>query len=300
MNDVLISGASGFVGQNLIRYLNEKPISHKEISLRAGVPDSLPVETSVVVHLAGLAHDVKNVNKEADYFRVNTELTGQLFQAFLRSKANTFIFISSVKAVADAPGKELLLESTIPSPVTVYGKSKLEAEKTILSHKVAGKRVLVLRPCMIHGPGNKGNLNLLYRWVKSGLPYPLGDFNNERSYLSVDHLCYVIAELIRDQTIPQGIYQVADTHYVSTIELIKLISEELGKTVRIWKIPAVLIRRLAKIGDWFHLPLNSERLNKLTADYKVSNEKLRSVLVNPPTFEASEGLRKTIRTFVHG
>ncbi|KPM48557.1 NAD-dependent epimerase/dehydratase family protein [Jiulongibacter sediminis] len=299
MNDVLISGASGFVGKNLINYLDERLISHKEISLRSGVPDSLPGDTSVVVHLAGLAHDLKNVNKEADYFRVNTELTQQLFQAFLRSEADTFIFLSSVKAVADSPGKELLLENTIPDPVTVYGKSKLEAERALLSRKVNGKRVIILRPCMIHGPGNKGNLNLLYRWVKSGLPYPLGAFDNERSYLSVDHLCYVITELIRNRTIPQGVYQVADTNYVSTIELVKLISQELGKPVRIWKIPAPLIRSLAEMGNWLHLPLNSERLYKLTDDYKVSNEKLRSVLGNPPNFEASEGLRKTIRSFVN-
>lgn len=296
---VLVTGASGFVGQNLIKFLDEKFISHQEISLRAGVPDSLPGETSVVVHLAGLAHDLKNVHKEADYFYVNTELTQRLFKAFLRSDADTFIFISSVKAAADTPRKELLLENTNPDPVTVYGKSKLEAERVLLSHKVNGKRVIVLRPCMIHGPGNKGNLNLLYRWVKSGLPYPLGAFDNERSYLSVDHLCYAITELIRDRTIPQGVYHVADTHYISTIELVKLISQELGKPVRILKVPAPLIRSLAKMGNWLHLPLNSERLYKLTDDYKVSNEKLRSVLENPPNFEASEGLRKTIRTFVH-
>ncbi|MGR3811437.1 NAD-dependent epimerase/dehydratase family protein [Jiulongibacter sp. NS-SX5] len=299
MNDVLITGASGFVGQNLINYLDKRLISHKEISLRSGVPDSLPGDTSVVVHLAGLAHDLKNVHKEADYFHVNTELTQRLFQAFLRSEANTFIFISSVKAVADSPGKELLLESTIPSPVTVYGKSKLEAERALLNHKENGKRIIILRPCMIHGQGNKGNLNLLYRWVKSGLPYPLGAFENERSYLSVDHLCYVITELILDRTIPQGVYQVADTNYVSTIELIKLISQEFGIPACIWKIPAPTIKMLAKMGDWLHLPLNSERLKKLTDDYKVSNEKLRSVLENPPTFEASAGLRKTIRSFAH-
>lgn len=299
MNDVLITGASGFVGQNLINYLDERLISHKEISLRTGVPVYLPGETSVVVHLAGLAHDLKNVNKEADYFHVNTQLTQQLFQAFLRSDADTFIFLSSVKAVADFPGKELLLENTNPDPVTVYGKSKLEAERALSSPKVNDKRVIILRPCMIHGPGNKGNLNLLFQWVKSGLPYPLGAFENERSYLSVDHLCYVITELIRDRTIPQGVYQVADTHYVSTIKLIELIGQELGRQVRIWKIPVPIIRTLAKVGDWLHLPLNSERLNKLADNYKVSNEKLRSVLKNPPSFEASEGLRKTIRTFVN-
>ena len=82
----------------------------------------------------------------------------------------------------------ILTEDTIPNPKTHYGISKLQAENYILDQKLPeGKRVYILRPCMIHGPGNKGNLNLLYTLVKKGFPWPLGAFENQRSFLSIDN-----------------------------------------------------------------------------------------------------------------
>ena len=84
----------------------------------------------------------------------------------------------------------------------------------ILSKEIPkGKRVYILRPCMIHGPGNKGNLNLLYQLVSKGLPWPLGGFQNQRSFLSVENLCFVIKELLENESIPSGVYQVADDEH---------------------------------------------------------------------------------------
>ena len=118
--------------------------------------------------------------------------------------------MSSVKAVADEV-VGVLDESVIPSPVTAYGKSKLAAEKYLLSQKPSkGKRVYILRPCMIHGPGNKGNLNLLYNFVKKGIPYPFGSFENKRSFVSIDNLCFVIKELIENKNITSGVYNISD------------------------------------------------------------------------------------------
>ena len=113
--------------------------------------------------MAGKAHDLKNVNDQSEYYIANTEFTKQVFDQFLESDAKVFITLSSVKAVADKPETELT-EDYIPNPITHYGKSKLLAERYILNKEIPhGKRVFILRPCMIHGPGNKGNLNLLYK-----------------------------------------------------------------------------------------------------------------------------------------
>ena len=137
--------------------------------------------------------------------------------------------MSSVKAAADSV-EGVLTEDCHAKPITVYGKSKLAAEEYILSKKSQKhKRVYILRPCMIHGPNNKGNLNLLYSFVSKGIPYPFGKYINSRSFVSVENLCFIINELMDNTKIASGIYNVADDDSLSTIDLVKLMSEVLCK-----------------------------------------------------------------------
>ena len=172
------------------------------------------------------------------------------------------------------------------------------AEEYILSKQIpSGKRVYILRPCMIHGPGNKGNLNLLYKMVSNGFPWPLGAFDNMRSFCNIDNLCFIINELIQNENIPSGIYNVADDEPLSTNDLIKLISISQNKKYKIWKVPVSLIKLFSKLGDLFKLPLNSERLSKLTETYIVSNAKIKTVINKPLPFTAKEGLMKTLNSF---
>ena len=95
------------------------------------------------------------------------------------------------------------------------------------------KSVFILRPCMIHGPGNKGNLNLLYKVVSKSIPWPLGAFDNRRSFTSIDNLCFVIDRLISEKSRP-GVYHIADDEPLSTNELIEVICETMGRKARIW------------------------------------------------------------------
>ena len=157
---IYLTGASGFVGKNLISYFKNK------IEVKKHVRDSeFLIKENTVIHLAGKAHDLKNISNKDEYYKVNTELTKQIFDSFLISDSSVFIMLSSVKAVADNV-VGILNEDCEPNPKTHYGKSKLLAESYILSKKIPNnKRVYILRPCMIHGPNNKGNLNLLYNLV---------------------------------------------------------------------------------------------------------------------------------------
>ena len=150
---------------------------------------------------------------------------------------------------------------------------------------------------MIHGPGNKGNLNLLYKIVSNSFPWPLGAFENKRSFCSIDNLCFIIYELINNEEIPSGVYNVADDEPVSTNELIRLIADSQGKKSMNWNIPKTIIRSISKLGDIFRLPLNTERLNKLTETYIVSNHKLINAINKPLPFSAKEGLLKTFNSF---
>ena len=293
---IAITGASGFVGQNLQEYLKD---SHdlSLMSVRYIPYQKFDLKADSIIHLAGKAHDLKKLSNPTDYYEANFELTKQLFDSFLFSKATFFIFMSTVKSVSDSV-EGILTEETTPNPKTHYGIAKRQAEEYILSQKLPNKkRVYILRPCMIHGPGNKGNLNLLYQLVAKGLPWPLGAFENQRSFLSIENLCFVIKELLENETIPSGVYQVADDKSLSTNELIQLLAISLNKKNKILKIPESWIKGVAKLGDRLYLPLNSERLQKLTENYEVSNEKILQAIGKSLPISAADGLIKTFGSF---
>jgi nucleoside-diphosphate-sugar epimerase len=293
---VTITGASGFVGTNLQDYLKT---SHdvESMSVRYKANQHFEIKADALIHLAGKAHDLKKVSNPSAYYDANFYLTKQLFDSFLNSNAKVFVFMSTVKAVADEV-KGLLKEDEIPNPKTHYGIAKHKAEEYILSKKVPqGKRVYILRPCMIHGPGNKGNLNLLYQMVAKGLPWPLGAFNNQRSFLSIENLCFVIKELLENNAILSGVYQVADDSVLSTNELIELLGVSMGKKTSIWKFNAPFIRFVASMGDKIYLPLNSERLQKLTENYEVCNVKIVRAMGKQLPVSAREGMLRTFESF---
>jgi nucleoside-diphosphate-sugar epimerase len=296
---IALTGSTGFVGKNLSFYLKNCKMALENIS-RQSLSESnfrLSGKVDTVVHLAGKAHDLKNTSSKDEYYEVNTELTKKIFDLFLKSNASVFITLSSVKAAADKVVGELK-EDYITNPSTHYGMSKLLAEEYILSKQIpADKRIYILRPCMIHGPRNKGNLNLLYKIVSKGFPWPLGAFDNKRSFCSIDNLCFVINELIQNDQIPSGVYNIADDEALSTNELIRLLAESQGKKPFIINTPKLLVKSLSKLGDVIRLPLNTERLSKLTESYIVSNQKLKNAINKPLPVPAKEGLLKTFNSF---
>ncbi len=332
--NILITGIHGFVGSNLVLSLKDHHVlygldiiapmkegvattfSWKDIETTAFPMQKLP-QFDAIVHLAGKAHDTKNQSAAQVYFDINTGLTQKIFDFFLESRAKKFIFFSSVKAAADSVVGDVLREDVKPIPVGPYGESKIAAENYIKEHfilsttspygysssgeeengRYSGKQVYILRPCMIHGPGNKGNLNLLYNVVKKGIPWPLGDFENKRSFTSIDNLCYVVEGLLT-KNVTSGIYHMGDDEALSTNELIALMCEAMGKEPHIWKMNKKMMESCAGLGTLLHLPLNTERLRKLTENYVVSNEKIKAALgIERMPVRAADGIMKTIKSF---
>ncbi|WP_286727587.1 MULTISPECIES: NAD-dependent epimerase/dehydratase family protein [Sphingobacterium] len=296
--NIIITGASGFVGQNLADYLANKGNSIKKLSLRNSDWETELLDAAAIIHLAGKAHDTSNTSADEDYYTVNCDLTIKLFDLFMKSEIKDFFYFSSVKAVADTVF-DVLTEETEAKPLTPYGKSKQKAEQYLLSKSLpAGKRLFIIRPCMIHGPGNKGNLNLLYKVVEKGAPWPLASFANERSFLSIDNLSFLVQTMLEKEKLSSGIYNFADDESLSTNDLVALISETLNKKPKLWPISASLIKSIVKVGDVLPLPLNSERLKKLTESYIVSNTKIKRALgISNLPLSAKEGLVLTIKSF---
>ncbi len=313
---LLITGVHGFVGSNLVASLKqdntiygldivapEKDGVEKTFSWAELDNNAVP-QVDAIIHLAGKAHDTKNKSAADVYFKVNTELTKKVFDYFSgHPEIKKFIFFSSVKAAVDKVPGEILTEEVAPSPVGPYGESKVKAEEYILDKLKANpenyteRDVIILRPCMIHGPGNKGNLNLLYGVISKGIPWPLGAFENRRTFTSIDNLSFVIERLLKTD-VASGIYNMADDAALSTNELIEVMCKAMGKKSHIWKVTKGLIKFGAKIGDVLHLPLNTFRLDKLTENYVVSNEKIKRALnIERMPVDARDGLVKTIRSF---
>ena len=323
--NILITGIHGFVGSNLVVALKERhnlygldivapekegvtrTFSWKDIEPFSFPMQNLP-EFDAVFHLAGKAHDTKNRSAAQAYFDINTGLTQKIFDFFMESSASKFIFFSSVKAAADSVVGDVLTEDVVPSPVGPYGESKIAAENYILSKlrmnneelkRHDDKQVYILRPCMIHGSGNKGNLNLLYNVVKKGIPWPLGAFENRRSFTSIDNLCYVVEGLLTKDVL-SGIYHMGDDEALSTNELITLMCQILNRKPHIWKMDRRLMEFCACVGTLLHLPLNTERLRKLTENYVVSNAKIKSALgIEQMPIRAKEGIVRTIKSFLN-
>lgn len=308
---ILITGIHGFVGSNLVKALAPYHTIYgldiiapeKEGVVRTFSWDDLDdgriPDVDVIIHLAGKAHDTKNKAKADIYFKVNTGLTEKIFDHFKKSQTSKFIFFSTAKAAADRVDG-VLTEDVVPSPVGPYGESKIAAEKYILAGAAGlkeGQRYYILRPCMIHGPGNKGNLNLLYKIVSKGIPWPLGAFDNKRTFTSVDNICFVVRQLA-GRNADSGIYNMGDDEPVSTNQLIRIICDELGKKARIWKISKSIMTSAARLGGLLHLPLDTERLRKLTENYVSSNTKIKNALgIENMPVDAIDGLHRTIRSF---
>ncbi len=315
---ILITGIHGFVGSNLVEALKA---DHTIYGLDIVAPEKdgvvrtfswqdlesgLLPQVDAIIHLAGKAHDTRNRAGAEIYFKVNTDLTKKIYDYFLsHPETGKFIFFSSVKAAVDKVPGEVLTEDVVPSPVGPYGESKVKAEQYILSqlqqnHSATdGRDTIILRPCMIHGPGNKGNLNLLYGFVSKGLPWPLGAFENRRSFTSVDNLTFVISRLL-ETPVESGIYNMADDTPLSTNELISVMCAAMGKKARILRPGRKLIQAGARMGDFLHLPLNSFRLDKLTENYVVANAKLKKALgIDSMPVDPRDGLTKTIRSFIN-
>lgn len=298
-NKISIFGASGFIGKNLTQKLG-KDFNVQAVSLRDNYWKASIQGVDVLINLVGKAHDHKGTATESDFFHANLELTKQIFETFKKTDSKVLIHISSLAALEEIESSKALVETDNTNPQSFYGKSKREAEEWLLEQDLPNnKKIIILRPPMVHGPGDKGNLGLLYKLISKGIPYPLAAFDNKRSFISIDNFSYYIEEIINKHSdLGSGIYHIADDEAISTSSIIDIIKNVENKSVLNLSLPKPLVKFLAKVGDVIPFPLNTIRLKKMTSDLIVSNQKIKTALgINQLPLTAEEGIIKTIKSF---
>ncbi|GAA4146771.1 NAD-dependent epimerase/dehydratase family protein [Sphingobacterium kyonggiense] len=293
---VTILGSNGFIGSNLLKSIpNSKGLSLREKDWEGKLENS-----SVIINLIGKAHDHKGVFREEDYYDSNFEKVKEIYGAFVKSKATLLIHVSSIAAVEEIESINPLTEESKSSPISFYGKSKRMGEEWLLAQeKHLNKKVIIIRPPMVHGSGDKGNLGLLFKVVAKGIPYPFYSFNNFRSFISIQNFSFYLNEIIsKEEIMEDGVYNISDNEAISTNGIIDIICEILNKKVLKLKISKNIILFLGKIGDFLHLPINSTRIKKMTSTLVVSNSKINSVLkIKQLPLSAKEGLYSTLLSF---
>jgi nucleoside-diphosphate-sugar epimerase len=304
---VLVTGASGFVGSALTPVLEQAgyevvaavrtldaPVAGNAKSVRVGTigprtdwSEALK-DVAAVVHLAAMVH-VRESEGELEAFRaVNVAGTERLARAARDAGARRFVFVSSIGVHGGRTVGRPFDESSPLAPHTAYVRSKAEAEQALLRVSAgAGLQTVVLRPPLVYGPGNPGNLERLLRLIELGIPLPFGSISNRRSFIFSKNLAHCIAACISHPAAAGRTFVVRDGEDISTPELIDRLARELGRPSRLFPFPALLLR----IGS--RLVGHYRDLDRLVSDLAVDDSEIRRALgwVSPYTLE--QGLAAT-------
>jgi nucleoside-diphosphate-sugar epimerase len=320
---VLITGATGFIGSYLM------PISSQQkFQITAAVRKNLSQSLSgpirivkvgnidektnwqealqgidIVIHLAARAHIINETipNPEAEFIKVNTQGTANLVQQSIQAGVKHFIFISSIGAMTTQSDR-ILTENSPCHPDSPYGRSKLQAEQALINlAKDSNMTWTILRPTLVYGPGNPGNMERLMKLIKQGLPLPFGAIKNRRSFVFVGNLVAAIITCLDHPKAANQIFLISDNQAVSTPQLIRLIAQQIQQPCRLLPVPTTLLRFLGYLGDRIesitgkNLPFNTYNIDRLLGSLVVDSSYIQKTLNWQPPFTLEQGLARTIQ-----
>lgn len=297
----IVTGASGFLGQQLCAYFEENNIAFKAcVRTASGKRDfecgdlntftkwsELFSGADSVIHLAGKAHDMTNP-PEAEYVKNNTHLTIKVAAEAKKAGLKRFIFISTIKVNGEFSGDDTpFTADDTPNPRDPYARSKFEAEKSLLQlHESGVFEICIIRPVLIYGPNVKANFQSLVSLVKRQLPLPFGRVNNKRSLVSVYNLIDLIQTCMTHPNAAGQVFLAADREVLSLNQMIREIAEALK--IRSFLIP-VPFSFLKTLFELVGLKSYSQRL---FANLHVSIEKNKNIIAWEPPYTFAESLRK--------
>lgn len=289
---VFVTGASGFIGRNVIERLRHDRRMYQIIKRNEGLEKGLDGSGSdVVIHLAARAHRTKNevVDPIAEYRRVNVDATLSLAREAAALGVKRFIFISSI-GVNGNINRLPFTENDTPSPSDYYAQSKWEAEQGLWEiQNDTGMELVIIRPPLVYGPNAPGNFGSLIRWIEKGVPLPLGSIKNQRSLVSVDNLVDLMITCIDHPAAANQMFLAGDGQDLSTTELLQGVATAIGKPSKLIPVPAPILMFAATV-------LGKRRdAQRLLGSLQVDITKTRDLLGWTPPISVEEGLRRCFK-----
>lgn len=322
--NILVTGANGFIGSALTRallgqgfrvrmtgqsraqHLEELGAEWFQMGDLEAKPDWRPVLEGIqgVVHLAGMAHRIHEdqATLSDTYDIVNHLATRSLAQAIAQAPGvEKLLFASSVAVYGDSQPFPLIVDDNIPlHPLTPYGLSKLNAERALHEHLAETLcRWAILRPVLIYGPGNPGNMARLGSLIGKGVPVPVTRRPNRRSLLYLGNLLSAVTTYLSSPCPPTGkTWLIADGEDWSTEQLIQEMSHAMGLKARTVRLPSPILRSSAAAGSLMKrlglpAPWTTDILDKLLSDFYVDATSIQRDLQWHPPFTPAEGLART-------
>lgn len=314
VHKILVTGATGFVGQRLSRVLRENGLAvreavrctsataaDREIATIGEIDGQTDWRSAVegvncVIHLAGRAHVMHEnlTDPLAVYRRVNVTGTARLARAAAVAGVQRFVFVSSIKVNGEATTNRMFTEVDVPMPLDAYGISKQEAEGELRDiGREFGMEIVVVRPPLVYGPGVKGNFLSMMRWVRSGLPLPLSRCTNRRSFVGLTNFVDLLVQCTTHRAAADETFLVADGEDLSMVVLVQRLARALGRTARLLPLPPSWLRFGARL-------VGREAIyERLCGSLQVDSGKARRVLGWAPPLSVDEELENTARWFLN-
>lgn len=314
MTQILVTGASGFVGRALCPILLERGYEvtglvrhagscvsgvHEWVAsgndfadLITGWPEGL--KPQCVVHLAARVHVMNDdaADPDAAFHATNVEGALRVAQAARRNGAQRFVFVSSIKAVAEADAGRPLREDDAPAPQDAYGRSKLAAEQALIRYgQETGLEVVIVRPPLVYGPEVRANFLRLMDAVWKGTPLPLASVSAMRSLVYVDNLADALAHCVSDSRAANQCFHVTDGEDPTVANLARLLGTHLQKPARLLPVPVGLLRAAGRLLN--RLP----QIERLVGSLRVDSSRIREVLDWQPPYSLDGGIAATARWY---
>ena len=311
---VVVTGANGFVGQAVCRALLGIGYPVRGLVRRTGacvpgvdewlsstadfngIESAWPADLHAdsVIHLAARVHVMRDdaIDPLAAFRATNVAGSLRLAKAAHRNGVRRFVFVSSIKAVAEIDPGRPLREDDTPNPEDPYGRSKLEAEIALRQFaEESGLEVVIVRPPLVYGPGVRANFLSLMSAIAKGIPLPLGALEARRSLVYVDNLADAIVRCATERNELAGCFHVADNESPTVAELARAIGRHLDKPARLLRVPPTWLRVAGRVTG--RLP----QIERLTGSLRVDNAHLRTALGWQPNYSLEQGLAQTARWF---
>ena len=308
---ILVTGATGFVGRALVlRLLAEDESRRVAVAVRRGgqqLPERvLPRVTgdlepstdwsvalggvSAVVHCAARVHVMSDTAADplAKFRRVNVQGTLNLARQAAAVGARRFVFVSSIKVNGEATqlGRPFTADDA-PAPLDAYGVSKMEAEQGLRELSAqTGMEVVIIRPPLVYGSDVKANFAAMMRWLRSGIPLPLGSIHNQRSLVALDNLVDLIVTCLSHPAAANQTFLVSDGEDVSTTELLQRMGQAMNRQARLIPVPAGMLTQAAALMG------KRDVAQRLCGSLQVDIQKTRQLLSWKPPLTLDQGLKK--------